>query len=290
MKRHDRYQEMINFDELWDYGRPAETEAKFRALLPEAEAAGDAEYLAQLLTQLARTLGLQRQFVAAHELLDRAETLAEAGSVAQVRYLLERGRCFNSAGDKATARPLFMAAYEQAAALEADFYAVDALHMLAIVDPSAAQISWNEQALALAAQSADPRARGWVGSLTNNLGWAHHDLGNYERALALFEQALAFRQEQGAAEPIRIAKWCVARTLRSLGRVEEALAQQQALAQGEQDGYVSEELGECLQLLGRMDEARPHFGQAYEMLSQDGWLVANEPARLERLKQLWQGV
>ena len=99
---------MINVDELWDYGRPAETEAKFRALLPEAEAAGDAEYLAQLLTQLARTLGLQQQFAAAHELLDRAEALAEADSVAQVRYLLERGRCFNSAGDKATARPLFM--------------------------------------------------------------------------------------------------------------------------------------------------------------------------------------
>lgn len=280
---------MINFDELWDYGRPAETEAKFRALLPEAEAAGDAEYLAQLLTQLARTLGLQRQFAAAHELLDRAETLAEAGSVAQVRYWLERGRCFNSAGDKVAARPFFMAAYEQAAALGADFYAVDALHMLAIVAPPAAQISWNEQALALAVQSADPRARGWVGSLTNNLGWTHHDLGNYERALALFEQALALRQAQGAAEPIRIAKWCIARTLRSLGRVEEALAQQQALAEGEQDGYVFEELGECLLLLGRIEEARPYFAQAYALLSQDGWLVANEPARLERLKELGWG-
>ncbi|MCA9998034.1 MAG: hypothetical protein KDE56_19875, partial [Anaerolineales bacterium] len=91
---------MVDFDELWDYGRPAETEAKFRALLPEAEAAGDADYLAQLLTQLARTLGLQRQFAAAHELLDRVEGVAQAGTIAQVRCLLERGRCFNSAGDK----------------------------------------------------------------------------------------------------------------------------------------------------------------------------------------------
>ncbi|MEZ4513722.1 MAG: tetratricopeptide repeat protein [Chloroflexota bacterium] len=280
---------MVDFDELWDYGRPAETEAKFRALLPEAEAAGDADYLAQLLTQLARTLGLQRQFAAAHELLDRVEGVAQAGTIAQVRCLLERGRCFNSAGDKGAARPLFMAAYEQAAVLGADFYTVDALHMLAIVDPSAAQIEWNEQALAVAAQSDDPRARGWVGSLTNNLAWTYHDLGNYDRALVLFEQALAFRQAQGNAENIRVAKWCIARTLRSLGRVEEALARQQELAAGEQDGYVFEELGECLLLLGRAEEARPYFGQAYGLLSQDGWLVANEGARLERLKRLGEG-
>lgn len=285
--------EQVDFDALWDYSQPGETEARFRALLPAAEAAGAADYLAQLLTQLARTLGLQRQLAAAHEVLDRAKGMVSSGTVAYARYLLERGRCFNSAGDKTAARPLFLAAYEEAAALRADFYTVDALHMLAIVDPPDQQIGWNEQALALAAQSDDPKARRWAGSLTNNLGWTYHGLGEYERALALFEQALAFRQEQGDAELIRVAQWCVARTLRSLGRVVEALAQQQALEAvyeglGRPDGYVFEELGECLLLLGCGDEARPYLGRAYGVLSQDGWLVANEGARLERLKQLWQ--
>ena len=48
----------------------------------------------------------------------------------------------------------------------------------------------------------------------------------------------------------------------------EALAEQQALAaeleaEGEVDGYVDEELAECLLALGRGDEARPYFSRAY---------------------------
>jgi len=79
--------------------------------------------------------------------------------------------------------------------------------------------------------------------------------------------------------------------LRSLGRVEEALTLQQELlrefeALGEQDGYVYEELAECLAALGRDDEARPYFARAYEALSRDPWLADSEPARLERLRTL----
>jgi hypothetical protein len=64
-----------SFDALWDYARPGETETKFRALLPAYEAAGEPVPLAELLTQLARTLGLQQQFDEAHALIDRAEAL-----------------------------------------------------------------------------------------------------------------------------------------------------------------------------------------------------------------------
>src|SRR5205809_4269353 len=46
---------MADFDKLWDYQDPAGTEKKFRELLPAAEAAGDASYVAELLTQIART-------------------------------------------------------------------------------------------------------------------------------------------------------------------------------------------------------------------------------------------
>jgi tetratricopeptide (TPR) repeat protein len=79
--------------------------------------------------------------------------------------------------------------------------------------------------------------------------------------------------------------------LRALGRIEEALAMQQALFAEyqqslEEDGYVSEELGECLLALGRPAEARPHFQYAYALLSQDLWLPESEPDRLARLQQL----
>ena len=52
------------------------------------------------------------------------------------------------------------------------------------------------------------------------------------------------------------------------------------------DGYAYEEVGECLLLKDQADEAKPYFARAYELLSADEWLMANEPARLERLRTL----
>src|SRR6266498_5625258 len=40
-----------DFDSLWDYNHPDETEQKFRELLPVAEVSGDDSYYAELLTQ-----------------------------------------------------------------------------------------------------------------------------------------------------------------------------------------------------------------------------------------------
>lgn len=63
--------QLPNFDQLWNYSQPAETQQKFNELLPKAEASKDKEYHAQLLTQIARTQGLQHQFEAAHETLNK---------------------------------------------------------------------------------------------------------------------------------------------------------------------------------------------------------------------------
>ncbi len=282
-----------DFDALWDYEKPAETEAAFRALLPQAEASGNPSYHAQLLTQIARAQGLQRQFDAAHRTLDQAQALlSEELHQARIRYLLERGRVFNSSGTPEEARPLFLAAWEQAQVHQQDFSAIDAAHMLAIIAPPEQQLDWNLKALALVEQTSDTRAGKWRGSLYNNIGWTYHGQGQYQQALEMFERALAARQAQGQQREILIAQWCVARALRSLGQVEEALHMQQALLDAyeqsgeQQDGYVYEELGECLLTMQRPEEARPYFALAHTTLSQDLWLVAEEPARLERLKQL----
>jgi hypothetical protein len=45
-------------------------------------------------------------------------------------------------------------------------------------------------------------------------------------------------------------------------------------------------LGECLLALNRQAKAGPYFALAYDELSKDPWLADNEPARLERLRQL----
>ncbi|HLF27196.1 MAG TPA: tetratricopeptide repeat protein [Anaerolineae bacterium] len=281
---------LTNFDQLWDYDKPEETERRFRQLLPGA-ARNTSDYV-ELLTQIARTQGLQRKFDQAHQTLNTAQGLLTSElKRAEIRYLLERGRVFNSAKQPEQARPLFLEAWQRAVALGEDFHAIDAAHMLAISEPPDKQLAWNLKALELAAQSRDPRARKWLGSLYNNIGWTYHDRGQYERALEVFQQAWHWREEEGQEPGIRVARWCVARTLRSLGRVGEALEAQQALLRdyastAEQDGYVYEELAECWLLLDRTDEAQQFFALAHRELSQDAWLVDREPARIERLKTL----
>jgi tetratricopeptide (TPR) repeat protein len=285
---------LADFDRLWDFDDPAGTEAKFRALLPAAEAAGDRPALLQIRTQIARTLGLQKRYDEAGRELEAVRSeLAGAPDVVRVRWLLESGRVRNTSGDPAGARPLFEEAWSAARACGEDGFAVDAAHMVAIVAAPDEAIAWNERALELARTSPDPRAGKWKGSLLNNLGWTYHDLGRHEDAHRLFEEALAFRRERGEDGPIRIARWCVARCLRSLGRTEEALAAQRALlaeseadSANEPDGYVLEEIAECLLALGRAGEARPFFARAHAALSRDPWLPENEPERIARLAEL----
>jgi tetratricopeptide (TPR) repeat protein len=278
-----------DFDSLWDYSNPAETASKFREVLlqfPEGN-----ERL-ELLTQIARAQGLQRKFDEAHQTLDEVEgQLLVDSSRARVRYLLERGRVFNSSKHPDEAHPFFEHALTMAQELKEDFYAVDAAHMLAIVADPASSLDWNLRAIQMAESSADEKARGWLGSLYNNTGWSYHDMGDFESALGIFEKAESYFGEVRREDRLRIAKWTVARCLRSMSRIDEALSKQMALKAefdsiGESDGYVDEEIGECLLLLKRESEAKPYFAKAYELLSQDEWMMANEPERMKRMKEL----
>jgi tetratricopeptide (TPR) repeat protein len=285
--------ELPDFNAMWDFDNPALTEARFREILPEAGKSGDAGYYAELLTQIARAEGLQRKFEEAHATLDSAyAAIPDTNSTAMVRYLLERGRVYNSSGDPGASREYFLKAYDLAQRTGSDFYAIDALHMLAIVAPTEEQMMWNLRALDMAEDSTDERARRWRGSLYNNIGWTYHDMGDYEKALEMFERSLAFREDAGDSAGILIAKWTIARTRRSLGDVDEALKMQLELEKDVEeyglppDGYVYEEIAECLLLTGRPEEAARYFKMAYEVLSKDEWLAANDPDRLERLERL----
>ncbi len=277
-----------DIDSLWDYTDPMESEQRFRRALEKAQGARSLE----LATQIARALGLQRRFGDGHHILDTMiQLLPQQPPRVGVYYKLERGRLYRSAGQPEQARPYFLEAWGQAAAAGETALAIDAAHMLALVEPAEQQLTWNLRALELAEGAEDPRARRWLGSLYNNIGWAHHDQGRHAEALALFERAAEWRAAQGQPRELRIARWCVARALRSLGRIEEALAHQHALheewrAEGGSDGYVEEEIGECLLLLGRAGETRPHFARAHALLSADRWLVEHEAARLARLREL----
>lgn len=284
--------DLPSLDKLWDWDNAPVSEQRFREVLPRARASGDLGYLAELLTQIARAEGRQKKFDQAHKTLDDAQALLLAGpSRARVRYLLERGRVFNSSMHPERARPLFLQAWDAATQAKEEVLGLDAAHMLGIVEPPEKALEWSHKAIALAEASGNPDARKWLGPLYNNTGWTYYEKGDYPRALELLMKAQDFYQKQGTATQIRVAKYSVGKTLRALGKLEEALAIQQKLAAElsaarEQDGYVDEELGECLLALGRGAQSKPHFQRAYQLLSKDDWLVKNEPRRVERLKQL----
>ncbi len=288
----DQNSNVPDLHRLWDYNDPAGTELKFRAGLAKAKAFDDQSYHAELLTQIARAQGLQRQFDEAHRTLDEAEEMIDGDMHrARVRLLLERGRTFNSSGGADKAKLLFVEAWALATREHFDRLAVDAAHMVAVVEVGDEALKWNQLALDLANASADPGAQRWKGSLYNNIGWSHHSNADYDKTLTCFEQALQHRQQESKPDDVRVARWCVARCLRSLERVEEALAIQRELEKQiadveNPDGYVYEELAECLHALGRTDEARRYFRRAHELLSKDPGFVDGEAPRLSRLAML----
>ena len=278
-------------DEAWDFSDPAASEAAFHELVDHGREAGDSAYQAEALTQLARSLGLQRRFEEATAVLDEAHSLiGPEMDRPRVRVLLERGRVLNSSGDPPGSIPYFSEALNLAEVAGLEYLAVDAAHMLGIVTEGQTAIRWNETAIAMAEAAEDSRTRRWLGPLYNNLAWTHNDTGQHAKALALFEKDIEHRQRLGQTFEESIARWSRGKTLRLLGRVDEALQVQLGLVDhpGRQgnpaEGYTHEEIGECLLLLDQSDAAAPHFAIAHALLSTDSWLQANEPlARLEAL-------
>lgn len=273
---------------LWDFQDPVSSEQRFIQFRDRAAESGDRTLAALASTQLARALGLQRRFDEGEAVLQsiRDEIPNPDGELA-VRIALEQGRLLNSSGSKEHSIPEFERAWKIACDHNLDGLAVDAAHMLGIVHEADQAMEWNQKALDLAMQSDQSDARKWRGSLLNNMGWTLHTSGDYEHALQLFEQALKERVENGTPTTIRIARWCVGRCLRSLDRIDDALTIQRGLeSDPDADGYVHEEIAECLHALGKADEAQEYFVRAYETLSQDSWLMAQEPDRINRLKEL----
>ena len=124
---------------------------------------------------------------------------------------------------------MFATAYHLASVCGAGGLAVvDALHMSAIaagaVEGHDAARAWNERALAQIERSDDPSAEAWRGTILNNLGWDLHDGGHLADALVVFERAVTARVDAGQQDRVLVARWCVGRALRSLGRYDEALA------------------------------------------------------------------
>lgn len=283
---------VTDFDKLWDYSKPEETNKKFTEILPEVKASGNKSAYLELLTQIARTMGLQMKFDEAHKVLDEVETLlTDDLTRAKIRFFLEKGRLLNSSKKNDRGKEFFLKAYDLSLKTKDDDLGVDAAHMLGIIETAEESLNWNETAMKLAENSSDKKAVSWLGTLYNNTGWTYHDMGDYDKALSLFEKNVKWHTEKKSISELLIARWCVARTLRSLNRVDESLIMQLDLLNEYRlknlpdDGYVFEELGELYLLKGNNDESKKYFSLAFQELSKDIFFVEYEKERLERIKE-----
>ncbi|MBS1619741.1 MAG: tetratricopeptide repeat protein, partial [Bacteroidetes bacterium] len=111
---------------------------------------------------------------------------------------------------------------------------------------------------------------------------------DFGTALGIFRKGLDWQLAKNRPKQASIAKWSVARTLRAMGKMEDALDLQLELEQEnkESDGYNYEEIAECLLELNRKEEAKPYFARAYDALKDDLYLKNSEPDRLARLQKL----
>src|SRR3989449_7816108 len=279
-----------DLDGIWDFDHPGPTEKKFRELLPAAIDSLDISYLAELLTQIARAEAMQRKFQEAQKTLDRVEkALPKADQRVSVRYVLERGRVLSLSGKPREAQPRLREAFNLALILKMDLHAIDAARMMAVAEPEKA-LEWNMKALDLAEKSADARANKAKGPLYSSIGWNHFERKEYQEALFMFQKALQHTDQLGDPLKIRTAKWSLAKVLRVIEHTEEALDMQRKLfeeyqGEGKRNGYVYEEIAECLLVLGQEQEAQEWFAAAYAELSKDP-RVARDQNRLNRLKEL----
>src|SRR5262245_13511855 len=122
-------QPLPDIELLWDFTYVAASEVRFREWLAIAEndTTGRSDYYAlELKTQIARTYSLRNRFDEAHALLDEVEPRATMFPQVHIRYLLERGRTYNSSQQPEKAKPLFEQAWEIARKRGFDYLAIDA--------------------------------------------------------------------------------------------------------------------------------------------------------------------
>ena len=287
--------QLPDFNKLWNYGDPAATRAMFLAILEKHTDAPSA-YRLELRTQVARTHSLAGAFDEAHAILDDVARrltpdVGPKRDLIFVRYLLERGRTHRSNKKRDKAIPLFEKAYAVAVEHKLDYYAIDAAHMMGITASPDQVMAWHEKALAIVDKTEDTRAQGWRATLYNNIGWEYHDRKQYEKALELHEKCLAvWKKRSPNSNRCRIAEWSVAKQLRMLGKLDDALARQRDLLPRYEKakqpaGFVHEEIGECLLAQSKAAEARPHFRKAYEILKTIRWVKKERVARLKKLAE-----
>lgn len=287
-----------NFDDLF-VGHPLEIEKNLRKLLLKANDLENKSIYLQILSQIALSQVMQQKFTEAHKTLDEAEEgLTSEYELARVRILLERGRVFHQSDNIEDALLFFKKSYALSNQHMFDFHTINAAHMMAIVVKNIdKKITWNKRAIALAEKTEDQRAHAWLGPLYNNLAQNYIEAHQYQEARSAFTKCKRYSEERGDIIVLRGAKWGIARSLRSLGSLDDALKMQLELLKEYDDiaqkgefptellvvgrGMVYEELAEI-----HLANMKEYAALAYQDLSKSLWFVKLEPKRLGKMKNI----
>lgn len=169
--------------------------------------------------------------------------------------------------------------------------------MIAIVAKNINEkIEWNKKAIDHAKQTDDNCAHTWLGALYNNLAQNYIEAEQYSEALSTFRLCKESGEERNDSIIIRGAKWGIARSLRSLDQLDEALSMQYQLLKEYEEVTLKNELPVELLIVGRglvyeelaeihLAYAKKFSTHAYHDLSNDPWFIKIEPKRLKKIKQ-----
>ncbi len=289
-------------------------QAELEGLLKKSLHAKKFDLHCQIASQVALVQAMQQKFDDAYATLHRAEKfLVDKNGIAQIRINYERGRVMYQEDlwiDGKVVRfheiyALFYKAYALSEKLHYDYYTVDLAHMIAIIVPDNLQkIIWNNVALDIAVKTEDKKTKLWLGPLYNNLGQNYFDVADYEASLQAYQEAYDIFVAQKEVSQVQFASWTIARCLRVLGKVDEALAMQQqnlqilevafknkSLNVAESTfylmrGLIYEEFAWLYYVQNNHDQTRLYASRALQNLEQDSMFVKTSSERLEKLRSL----
>ena len=271
---------------LWDFNDIDISLSRFESALADPEYAHEID---GVQTQIARCYGLKKEFEKADDMMTPVgENLDSKSDLIQAYYYIETGRILNLDRKPAEAKPYFLKAIDIAehGGLQTKSVLVDALHMMAIIEPRNAR-KWNDEAFQIVEKSRDPAVTKWKASLCNNLGWSFFDERDFEQALDYFTLALSERVTIQQKKDITIARWCVARVHRQLGNWDQALhMQEHNLKETPDDHFVHEELALIYAAFDNKDAAKLHAVKALAVLEKDDWITKEDPERLIVLQKM----
>ncbi len=282
-----------DMDGFWNLQNLPETEERISALLPLGDGKATATQV-EALTQMARVYLLQDNLKEARNFLNHADTLlkdlpAEEMLKPQVRIYLEEGRFYGWSMYPQRALDFFSKAWEMSNLVgPLDALAADAAFMISITLPSKQGREWLTGALKLADNpQATTAAKKWKAHLLMRIGWQEFDVRNFQAALDHFDKALVCADKDDSTL-FQTLKWCRARVLRAIGKINEAMAVQNEIltdlaTEGVLNGHVYLELAECFNALHDQEQSSHYYELAHEKLKLSKWYSENFSSELSEI-------